>query len=50
MNITEKNAEAVIEALIEQIRTLKTEIWFRDSRITELKAEVEKLKGGKANG
>lgn len=46
MYINEKNAEAVVEALVEQVRALKSELWWKESKITELKGEIEKLKGG----
>lgn len=46
MYIGEKTAEQVIEALVEQIRTLKSELWWKESKIAELKGEIEKLKGG----
>jgi peptidoglycan hydrolase CwlO-like protein len=46
MYINEKNAESVVEALVEQIRALKSELWWKESKITELKSEIEKLKGG----
>lgn len=49
MYIGEKNAEAVVEALVEQIRTLKSELWWKESKIAELKGEIEKLKGGEEN-
>lgn len=46
MYLNEKNADAVVEALIEQIKTLKSELWWKEAKITELKGEIEKLKGG----
>jgi peptidoglycan hydrolase CwlO-like protein len=41
MYINEKNAESVVEALVEQIRALKSELWWKESKITELKAKLE---------
>ena len=46
MYIGEKTAEAVVEALVEQVRALKSELWWKEAKITELKGEIEKLKGG----
>lgn len=46
MYINEKATEAVIEALVEQIRALKSELWWKEAKINELKSEIEKLKGG----
>lgn len=49
MYINEKTTESVIEALVEQIRALKSELWWREVKITELKGELEKLKGGESD-
>lgn len=49
MYINEKNAEAVVEALVEQIKTLKSELWWKEAKIAELKGEIEKLKGGESD-
>jgi len=46
----EKKTEAIIEALIEQIRSLKSELWWRDQKIVELSEKLEKAKGGANDG
>ena len=50
MKIDEKNTEFVIDALITKIKSLELEVWYRDEKIKELKAELEKEKGGELVG
>ena len=49
MNIKETNVEKIIEALVERIKALETEVWWREEQIAKLKAELE-AKGGVKNG
>ncbi len=44
MKIEEKNVEVVIAVMAEKIRTLETDVWFRDEQIKHLKTEIELLK------
>lgn len=49
MYINEKISETVVEALVAQILDLKSQIWYKDVKIEELKSKLEKLEGGVKN-
>lgn len=40
MNINEKNAEVVIDALVAKIKSLEIDIWWRDEQIAKLKGQI----------
>lgn len=40
----ENITNAIIEALVEQVRMLKGELIWKDSKINDLKKEIERLK------
>ena len=49
MNVAEKNVDLVVEALVERIRSLEVDVWYRDKKIADLTAENEKIKGEHKN-
>ena len=44
--IGEKNMEIILETLTEKIKELKTELYFKDLKIEELKQELAEAKKG----
>ncbi len=41
MYIEEKNIPVIIDALVNKINSLQSEIWWRDEQIKKLKAQLE---------
>lgn len=41
MSIMEKNEEVIIRVLIEKIKSLESDVWWRDDQIKSLKAQLE---------
>ena len=45
MKVKEEHTDTVIAALVERIKSLEVDVWFRDEKIAKLQEELKIAKG-----